>query len=101
MDRLGLAGHSLRGKISKLTATEDARPNAIFGIDPVDAAGGPGSQPSEAFPSVTPELMPRITVPLGLVGETTNASCKRAARRSRADSRFIIWLRRVSEDTAK
>ena len=76
MARLGLAGHSLGGKIAMLTSTEDERPIAIFGIDPVDAAGGPGARPSERFPSVTPELMPLIDVPLGLMGETTNATCR-------------------------
>jgi dienelactone hydrolase len=73
--RLGLAGHSMGGKSSLLAATEDARPRAVFGIDPVDAAGGPIPGSPEDYPSVTPELMDRITVPLGLLGETTNATC--------------------------
>ena len=70
-----LAGHSLGGKISLLTAARDARPVGVFAIDPVDTAGGPGSRPSEANPSVAPELMPDITVPVGVIGETTNATC--------------------------
>lgn len=70
---LGLAGHSMGGKISLLVSTEDVRPLAVFGVDPVDAAGGPfGGDPVD-YPSVTPELMPQITVPLGLLGETVNA----------------------------
>jgi predicted dienelactone hydrolase len=73
--RIVLAGHSLGGKISLLTAARDARPVGVFAIDPVDAAGGPGAQPSEANPSVAPELMPDITVPVGVIGETTNATC--------------------------
>ena len=72
---LGLAGHSMGGKISLLVATSDARPRAVFGIDPVDSAGGPLSSPGPDYPSVTPELMSSIHVPLGLVGETTNATC--------------------------
>jgi dienelactone hydrolase len=71
---LGLAGHSMGGKISLLVSTEDSRPLAVFGVDPVDAAGGPfGGDPVD-YPSVTPELMPQITVPLGLLGETVNAT---------------------------
>jgi pimeloyl-ACP methyl ester carboxylesterase len=73
-DAIGLAGHSMGGKISFLTASSDARPRAVFGIDPVDAAGGPGQSPSPAYPSVTPELMPLVVVPIAVVGETTNAT---------------------------
>jgi hypothetical protein len=58
-----------------LVTTEDARPLAVFGIDPVDAAGGPLTSPGPDYPSVTPELMDQISVPLGLLGETTNATC--------------------------
>ena len=72
---IGLSGHSMGGKISLLTASEDARPQAVFGIDPVDAAGGPFSMPDDNFPSVTPERMGQIAVPVGLLGETTNATC--------------------------
>ena len=71
---VALAGHSMGGKISFLTATSDARPQAVFGIDPVDAAGGPGQSPGPDYPSVTPELMPLIVVPFAVVGETTNAT---------------------------
>ena len=72
--QIALAGHSMGGKISLLTASADARPKAIFGIDPVDAAGGPGQGPSPDYPSVTPELMPLVVAPVALVGETTNAT---------------------------
>ena len=72
---LGLAGHSMGGKISLLVATTDARPRAVFAIDPVDSAGGPLTTPGPNYPSVTPELMASIHVPLALVGETTNATC--------------------------
>lgn len=73
--RLGLAGHSLGGKISFLTATEDTRVAGVFGIDPVDSAGGPGSSDGPDYPSVTPELMDELTMPIALLGETTNATC--------------------------
>jgi len=71
--RLGLSGHSMGGKISLLLCTEDSRPTASFTVDPVDAAGMPLANPVD-YPSVTPELMDRITVPIGLVGETVNAT---------------------------
>ncbi len=71
---LGLAGHSMGGKISLLVSTEDNRPLAVFGVDPVDASGGPTGGDPVDYPSVTPELMPQISVPLGLLGETVNAT---------------------------
>jgi dienelactone hydrolase len=75
-ERIGLAGHSMGGKISLLLATEDDRPLAVFGIDPVDAAGSPLPVSEEDYPSVTPELMDQIGVPLALLGETTNGTCE-------------------------
>ena len=69
-----LAGHSLGGKLSFLVGTESNRVLGIFGIDPVDTAGGPGAMPSPTAPSVAPELMSRINVPMVIVGETTNAT---------------------------
>ena len=73
-ESIALAGHSLGGKISFLTASADARVDAVFGIDPVDTAGGPGAQPSPQNPSVAPELMPLVVAPVGIVGETVNAT---------------------------
>ena len=73
--RLGLAGHSMGGKISLLTATRDARSKAVFAIDPVDAAGGPIPGSEQEYPSVTPELMGSIKIPTVFLGETTNATC--------------------------
>jgi chlorophyllase len=73
-DSIGMTGHSMGGKISFLTAASDTRADAVFGIDAVDSAGGPGSSPGPDYPSVTPELMPTIDVPIVSVGETTNAT---------------------------
>ena len=73
--KIGLAGHSMGGKLSLLFASQDERPVAVAGIDPVDAAGGPFSEPDEDNPSVTPERMSQIGVPLLLVGETLNGTC--------------------------
>lgn len=72
---LGVSGHSMGGKISLLVASEDARPKAAFLLDPVDAAGMPVVLNPADYPSVTPELMPYVTIPLGLAGETTDAAC--------------------------
>ncbi|MCB9792723.1 MAG: dienelactone hydrolase family protein [Alphaproteobacteria bacterium] len=73
LERVGLSGHSMGGKVSLLFAAQDARPDAAFLIDPVDAPP-PLSSDSADYPSVTPERMPDISIPLGFVGETTNGS---------------------------
>jgi dienelactone hydrolase len=70
-EQMGLAGHSMGGKISLFLATEDDRPKAICGVDPVDS-GPPISFNSQNYPSVTPELMDQISVPLLLLGETVD-----------------------------
>ncbi len=75
LTRIGLSGHSMGGKISLLTSAEDPRPAASFVIDPVDAAGSPFASNPVDYPSVTPELMPQISIPLGLLGETLNGTC--------------------------
>ena len=72
---IGLSGHSMGGKIALLVASGDARPKAAFLVDPVDAAGMPVVLVPSDYPSVTPELMPYVTIPLGFLGETTDASC--------------------------
>lgn len=37
----------------------------------MDAAGSPMPMSPDDYPSVTPELMPLLTLPIGLVGETS------------------------------
>jgi dienelactone hydrolase len=71
---LGMAGHSMGGKLSLLVATMDERVDAVFGVDPVDAGGNPFFEDPVGYPSVTPERMPDLLVPLGMVGETVNAT---------------------------
>lgn len=61
-DRIGLAGHSLGGKLAVLAAKEDPRVKAIFGVDPVD------SQEPDAT-----ALLP-LSIPIGVIGETTDAA---------------------------
>ncbi len=84
---LALAGHSMGGKLSLLVASEDARPKAVFGVNPVDS-GSPLSSNPDDYPSVTPERMPDITVPLGLLGETVNASAGLGQACAPADDNF-------------
>ncbi len=76
LERVVLAGHSLGGKLSFLVATQDVRPRAVVGVDPVDAAGGPIPLPPQQYPSVTPERMGDLAVPFLVIGETTNATCE-------------------------
>jgi dienelactone hydrolase len=69
---IGVAGHSLGGKVSINAAILDARIKAVVGWDPVDALppfGGDGSM------SVTPEMMGNLRVPLAVLGQSTDASC--------------------------
>ena len=65
--RVGLAGHSLGGKLSLLEAVEDKRIRAVGVLDPVDS-GNPLLDDPERYPSVAPELMPEVSVPLLFVG---------------------------------
>lgn len=63
-DAIGVAGHSMGGKVSILAATLDARIGAVVGWDPVDSGD----------PSVAPERMGSLHAPLVVLGETTDAS---------------------------
>ncbi len=69
--RIAVAGHSLGGKVSVFAAVLDARIDAVVGFDPVDAQppGGGGTD----SPSVTPELMDDLAVPLAVIGETLDS----------------------------
>ncbi len=75
---IGLAGHSMGGKISFLLASRDSRIQAVFGVDPVDSAP-PIEYDAEDYPSVTPERMADISVPFVALGETTNGGDSSAA----------------------
>ena len=61
---IAVAGHSLGGKVATLAATRDARIGLVVGWDPVDSG----------TPSVTPELMGNLTVPVVVLGETLDGT---------------------------
>lgn len=65
--RVGMAGHSRGGKQAFLAAIRDTRITSVAGIDPVDSKP-PGFGSPADYPSVTPELMPQLTQPLGVLG---------------------------------
>ena len=78
--RIAVAGHSLGGKVSILSAILDARVRTVIGWDPVDA----NPPINNGSPSVTPELMDGLTVPLAVLGELLDSqgmfqSCAPAA----------------------
>jgi len=64
---VGVSGHSLGGKLALLEATTDPRVRAVAVLDPVDVAS-PGTPSTPESPSVAPELMSEIVVPLLFVG---------------------------------
>ncbi|MCB9675181.1 MAG: alpha/beta fold hydrolase [Alphaproteobacteria bacterium] len=72
-----VVAHSQGAKVTLLRATEDQRIRAVVALDPVDVA--PAEDPVE-YPSVTPERMGAITIPVAYVGEQNNtADCAPAA----------------------
>lgn len=62
--KIAALGHSLGGKLSVFAASHDSRIRAVVGWDPVDSNN----------PSVVPERIRMLGVPVAVVGETTNAS---------------------------
>jgi hypothetical protein len=71
--RIGVAGHSLGGKLSTLITMDDDRIDALYAIDPVDGDPSPlGGGGSRDRPDLVPARGSEITVPAGFAGETTN-----------------------------
>lgn len=64
-DRVGLAGHSLGGKISFLVAQTDARVKALWGLDPVDQRD-PRAEKGMSSIKLPPG------VPIGYLGEVVS-----------------------------
>ena len=69
---VGIAGHSLGGKVSAMVAADDSRIRALLGIDPVNG-GNPFTGYSAQLPNIIPDPVSSISVPVGLMGETVNA----------------------------
>jgi len=65
--RIGASGHSLGGKLSLLEAVADERIRAAALLDPVDG-GNPVFPDPERYPSVAPERMPELEIPILLIG---------------------------------
>ncbi len=67
VSRIGMSGHSRGGKGAIFGAINDDRVDAVFVLDPVDSGPPFGSNPTD-YPSLTPERMADLRVPLGIVG---------------------------------
>ena len=70
-NRIGTFGHSLGGKLAIMNAIEDPRIQAVLAIDPVDGDPSPLPNP-QTRPALVPGPVAEISVPMGLIGETTN-----------------------------
>ncbi len=66
-ERIGVSGHSLGGKLSLLEAVSDDRVRAAALLDPVDG-GSPILVDPKRYPSVAPERMAELRIPLLLIG---------------------------------
>lgn len=87
-DNVGLAGHSMGGKLSFLLAASDARVDAVFGVDPVDAGPPIDDYDPADWPSVTPELMAEIQIPIVALGETIDGELADSLSCAPAGNRF-------------
>jgi len=67
---IGVFGHSLGGKIATMAAFADTRITALLGIDPVNAGGPTGF--STGRPDILPGQIAMQTIPVGILGETTD-----------------------------
>ncbi len=70
VNKAGMSGHSLGGKVAFLASTMDARVKAAITLDPVDGAMNCSAQ---NCPDVS-DLMPTLSIPTAMLGETTDAS---------------------------
>ncbi|GAB4202115.1 MAG: hypothetical protein OHK0013_14990 [Sandaracinaceae bacterium] len=71
--RIGVSGHSLGGKLATLITMDDARIDGLFAIDPVDGDPSPLGGGSADRPDLVPSRGADLRVPVGFLGETTNA----------------------------
>jgi hypothetical protein len=71
--RVGATGHSLGGKVTTMLAAADTRVRALYGLDPVNAGAGPLGYSADS-PDITPAPVNTISIPVGIVGETLDAT---------------------------
>lgn len=72
--RVGVAGHSRGGKVAIQVAAAEARIGASLLLDPVNGCG-PGASYSAECPDVSSAAIAgSVTQPIGVMGETNNAS---------------------------
>ncbi len=64
---IGAVGHSFGGKLCLMQALVDSRVGAVAAIDPVDGGGMLPDSP-DRYPSLAPERMAELEVPLLIVG---------------------------------
>jgi pimeloyl-ACP methyl ester carboxylesterase len=69
--RVATMGHSNGGKIATMLAFADGRVTALLGLDPINGQGPRGF--NEEQPDIVPERVEPLAIPLGLLGETTDA----------------------------
>lgn len=72
--RIAVMGHSRGGKVALMVAAAEPRIDATLLLDPVNGCG-PGAPYSESCPDVTSDAIAgSITHPVGVMGETNDAS---------------------------
>jgi pimeloyl-ACP methyl ester carboxylesterase len=70
--RVAASGHSAGGKITTMLAFADERVGALLGLDPVNGSGPFGYTADQ--PDIVPEQVEPLAIPIGLLGETTDAT---------------------------
>lgn len=70
--RVAASGHSAGGKVAVMLAFADARVTALLGFDPVNGSGPFGYTADQ--PDIVPEQVEPLAIPIGLLGETTDAT---------------------------
>ncbi len=70
---VAVMGHSLGGKLATMIAGMRSDVGALIAFDPVNG-GSPISGYTPELPDIVPSVTQTLTIPVGYLGETTNAS---------------------------